>query len=109
MCDTIDEYIIQNLTTYKDVKMINIAKDDLSIPVNENEENVDLTKFEKLCEKIKTVLADKVDTVKVSTKIESQPAIIVNPMGISANMERILRAQTLSNKNSELLGSATKS
>jgi molecular chaperone HtpG len=100
MCDTIDEYIVQHLTTYKDVKMINIAKDDLSIPVDENEENVDLTKFEKLCEKIKTVLADKVDSVKVSTKIESQPAIIVNPMGMSANMERIMRAQTLSNKNS---------
>jgi len=100
MCDTIDEYIVQHLTTYKDVKMINIAKDDLSIPVDDNEENVDLTKFEKLCEKIKTVLGDKVDSVKVSTKIESQPAIIVNPMGMSANMERILRAQTLSNKNS---------
>ena len=100
MCDAIDEYIVQQLTTYKDIKMINIAKDDLSIPGNETEEKIDTSKFDNLCERIKKVLNDKIDTVKVCTKIDSQPAIITNPMGISANMERIMKAQTLSNKNS---------
>ena len=100
MCDAIDEYIVQQLTTYKDIKMINIAKDDLSIPDNEAEEKIDTSKFDNLCERIKKVLSDKIDTVKVCTKIDSQPAIITNPMGISANMERIMKAQTLSNKNS---------
>jgi hypothetical protein len=50
-------------------------------------------------EKIKTILGEKVDSVKISTKIESQPAIITNPMGMSANMERILKAQALASKN----------
>jgi len=99
MCDAIDEYIVQQLTTYKDIKMINIAKDDLSIPDNDAEEKIDTSKFDNLCERIKKVLSDKIDTVKVSTKIDSQPAIITNPMGISANMERIMKAQTLSNSN----------
>jgi molecular chaperone HtpG len=101
MCDAIDEYIINQLTKYGDVKMINISKDDLQIPQNDSEEQVDLTKLDTLCTQIKLALGDKVESVVVSKKIESQPAIISNPMGMSANMERIMRAQALSSKNSD--------
>jgi len=101
MGDPIDEYIIQHLSKYGDTKLINICKDDLEIPVD-LEENVNKLSEEetnKLCDKIKSILGDKVEQVKVSNKVESQPAIIVNPMGMSANMERIMKAQALSNKN----------
>ena len=101
MCDAIDEYIINQLSKYGDIKMINIAKDDLQIPKDESEEKVDLTKLDNLCVRVKQVLGDKVEKVVVSDKIESQPAIISNPMGMSANMERIIRAQALSSKNSD--------
>jgi molecular chaperone HtpG len=116
MVDSIDEYIIQHITKYKDVKLINISKDELEIPVDDNDNDIDnddnnseldndtknkldLEQSNKLCERLKTVLGDKVDQVKISTKIESQPAIITNPMGMSANMERILKAQALSSNN----------
>jgi len=99
MCDPIDEYIIQHLSKYNDIKLINVSKDDLSLPEDTETEKPDFSEYEKLCEKIKTILGEKVDSVKISTKIESQPAIITNPMGMSANMERIMRAQALANKN----------
>ena len=109
MADSIDEYIVQHLTKYHDTKLINVSKDELEIPIDETEtdcgEENKLNSEEtiKLCEKIKSILGDKVDQVKVSTKIESQPAIITNPMGMSANMERILKAQALSNSNTMMM------
>ena len=99
MADPIDEYIVQHLDKYQDIKLINVSKDDLQITEDSEEEKQDLTQFEQLCQKIKSVLGERIDQVKVSTKIESQPAIIVNPMGMSANMERILKAQALAGKN----------
>jgi molecular chaperone HtpG len=108
MADPIDEYIVQHMTKYHDLKLINISKDELEIPVDENEngeENkLNSEETTKLCERIKTILGEKVDSVKVSNKIESQPAIITNPMGMSANMERILKAQALSNSNTMMMG-----
>ena len=96
MTDPIDEYINQHFKTYKDVKLINVTKDNLDLP----EDKVDEKQYEELCKKLKTLLGDKVDSVKVSNKIVSQPAIITNPFGMSSNMERILKAQALSANNS---------
>ena len=107
MADPIDEYIVQHLTKYNDTKLINVSKDDLEIPdsTNDNNETIqDQAQMDKLCERIKSILADRVEQVKVSNKIESQPAIITNPMGMSANMERILKSQALSNSNPMMMG-----
>jgi len=107
MADPIDEYIVQHMTKYHDTKLINVSKDDLEIPKDENEtlDEQELTTelTSKLCEKIKELLGDRVEQVKVSNKIESHPAIITNPMGMSANMERILKAQALSNSNNYMM------
>jgi len=96
MVDPLDEYLIQHLTKYKDTKLINVSKDDLAIPEEKEDEN----KYEELCKQIKKVLDGKISEVSVSKKIESQPAIVTNPMGMSANMERIMKAQALAAKNS---------
>ena len=97
MTDAIDEYTLQSLQTYEDVKLINVAKDDLKL---ETEEKADEEKYKSLCEKIQQVLKERVEKVSISSKIESQPAIVTNPMGMSANMERIMKAQALANNNS---------
>lgn len=106
MADPIDEYIVQHLTKYHDIKLINISKDDLEIKSDEEdtqENATDSKQIARLCERIKLELGDKVEQVKVSSKIESHPAIISNPMGMSANMERILKAQALSNNNNMMM------
>jgi len=113
MADPIDEYIVQHLSKYHDTKLINISKDELEIPEDnvqdeDSRSKPDPEQTTKLCEKIKSILGDKVDQVKVSSKIESQPAIITNPMGMSANMERILKAQALSNSNTMMMSMFSK-
>ena len=108
MADPIDEYIVQHLNKYNDVKLINVSKDDLEIPIDESDSNneikPDQALMDKLCERMRGILGERVDQVKVSNKIESQPAIITNPMGMSANMERILKSQALSTKNPMMMG-----
>lgn len=97
MTDPIDEYIIQHITEYDGKKLINVTKDDLAL--GDLESKADLQQYNVLCEKLKKMLGDKVEKVIVSTKIESQPAIVTNPFGMSANMERIMKAQALGNNN----------
>jgi len=96
MTDAIDEYTLQNIQSFDDVKLINVTKDDLKL---KEDEKVDEEQYKPLCEKIQKVLKDRIEKVCVSTKIETQPAIITNPMGMSANMERIMKAQALANNN----------
>jgi len=96
MTDAIDEYTLQNIQMVDDAKLINVTKDDLKL---KEDEKVDEEQYKTLCEKIQKVLKDRVEKVCVSTKIETQPAIISNPVGMSANMERIMKAQALANNN----------
>jgi len=96
MTDAIDEYTLQNIQMVDDAKLINVTKDDLKL---KEDEKVDEEQYKTLCEKIQKVLKDRVEKVCVSTKIETQPAIITNPVGMSANMERIMKAQALANNN----------
>jgi len=105
MEEPIDEYVMQSVESYKDKKFINVVKDDLKlnefIVSDENKEQSESSKPEELhkdlCERIKKILGEEVDKVVVSNKLVSQPAIVTSAMGISANMERIMKAQAVGN------------
>lgn len=92
MIDPIDEYLMQNTKEYKTKAFINVSNDDLKL-----DDVIDTNQYEELCKKLKEVLGSKVDKVIVSKKLVSQPAIVSSATGISANMERILKAQALGN------------
>merc|ERR1719197_2118072 len=52
--------------------------------------------FDALCVFIKGVLADKVEKVVVSNRLDSSPCVLVtSKFGWSANMERIMKAQAM--------------
>ena len=95
MTDAIDEYLMQNTKEYKTKQFINVANDDLKLESTPDAETDKSN--EEICTKLKEVLGTKVDKVVISKKLVSQPAIVSSATGISANMERIMKAQTLGN------------
>merc|ERR1711896_113697 len=76
MCDPIDEYCVQQLKEYDGKKQ--------------------KAAYEGLCKLIKEVLADKIEKVIVSNRVQESPCVLVtSEYGWSANMERIMKAQAL--------------
>lgn len=101
--EPIDEYCIQNLGDFDGHKLQSLTKEGIKFG-DEDEDTVKkrikayrqqlkpLTKF------MKDKLAGKVSKVTVSQRVESTPSVIVtSQFGHSANMERIIRAQTFAN------------
>jgi molecular chaperone HtpG len=97
MTDTLDEYVMQHVTEFKDKKFINVIKDELKFDDEVKDDESTNDTYKLMCDKIKEVLSDKVDKVIISYKIESQPAIVSSVMGWSATMERIVKSQALAN------------
>jgi molecular chaperone HtpG len=108
--DTIDEYLSQRLTEYKDKKLVNITKDSdavledlqgLEDQEGANEEAAAAAQAKKesyapLCAKMKELLEGKVEDVRISLRLTETPAILVSSQyGWTANMERIMKAQAL--------------
>jgi len=96
--DAIDEYWTQSVSSYEGKKLINIAKENnLNLDLDEDEDPKALKEeFESLTTFLKNHLGSKVQKVTISTRLSTTPsAIIASNMGYSANLERILKAQTL--------------
>ncbi|KAE9451121.1 hypothetical protein C3L33_16978, partial [Rhododendron williamsianum] len=97
LVEPIDEVAIQNLQTYKEKKFVDISKEDLDLgdedEVKENETKQD---YNLLCDWVKQQLGDKVAKVQVSKRLSTSPCVLVSgKFGWSANMERLMKAQTL--------------
>ena len=112
MTEAIDEYCTQQLKEYDGKKLINITKENLELDDDEDskkrfEELVE--KCKSLCENIKEILGDEIEKVVVSNRINDSPCCLVtNEYGLSANMERIMKAQALSNTSQNHLMSSKK-
>lgn len=95
--DPIDEYWVQSVREYGDKKMIDVSKEGVHFDTkdikNKEEEFNELIKF------IKTELGEKIQSVKVSDRLNNAPCVlVVSEYGWSANMERIVKAQALRNE-----------
>lgn len=95
MTEAIDEYIIQHLDKYEDHKLVNITKENADIEGNKIDQDTKKS-YEGFCKKIKEVIGDQVTKVTVSNLPEDEPCCVTAAsFGWSANMERIMKAQTL--------------
>lgn len=97
LVEPIDEVAIQNLQTYKEKKFVDISKEDLDLgDEDEVKEKETKQEFILLCDWVKQQLGDKVAKVQVSKRLSSSPCVLVSgKFGWSANMERLMKAQTL--------------
>ena len=104
--DPIDEFCIQNLSEYEKKKLKNVAKGDLKL-WDEDDEDIAKKKEKKLKEEFanltawwKKILGDKVEKIVISNRLVDTPCIVVSSEhGYSASMERIQKAQAFGNQD----------
>ncbi|KAL2630130.1 hypothetical protein R1flu_014816 [Riccia fluitans] len=103
LVEPIDEVAMTNLASYKDKKFVDISKEDLELDSEDKEKEKEAEQeYRLLCDWMKQQLGDKVAKVKISNRLASSPCVLVSgKFGWSANMERIMKAQTLGD-NSQL-------
>ncbi|CAN6707986.1 unnamed protein product [Malus baccata var. baccata] len=102
LVDPIDEVAIQNLKSYKEKNFIDISKEDLDLgDRNEEKEKEIKQEYGQTCDWIKKRLGDKVASVQISNRLSSSPCVLVSgKFGWSANMERLMKAQTVGDTSS---------
>jgi len=103
LTDPIDEYAVQNLGDYDGHRLQSLTKEGLKFGDEDEDTLKKRTKayreaFKPLTKFMKELLAGKVAKVTVSQRVEKSPSVIVTSQyGHTANMERIMRAQTFAN------------
>ncbi|KAI3861375.1 hypothetical protein MKW98_000327 [Papaver atlanticum] len=100
--DPVDEYLMQYLMDYEDHKFQNVSKEGLKIGKDSKDKELkdsfkDLTKWWK-----DALVTENVDSVKLSNRLADSPCVVVtSKFGWSANMERIMQSQTLSDASKQ--------
>merc|ERR1712087_89107 len=102
MVDPIDEYVCNSLTEFDGIKLQSVTKDNLKLGDEDEAAFKELKEdFKPLTEWLKQIYDKNVEKVVVSNRIHESPCIIVTGQyGWTANMERIMKAQTLGRSNS---------
>ncbi|GJN15887.1 hypothetical protein PR202_gb02832 [Eleusine coracana subsp. coracana] len=101
LIEPIDEVAIQNLQTYKEKKFVDISKEDLELGDEDDDNKETKQEYTLLCDWVKQQLGDKVAKVQISKRLSSSPCVLVSgKFGWSANMERLMKAQTLGDTSS---------
>jgi len=93
LSDPVDEWVVMNLTEYDGVPLKSVARGD----VDETDDDPIAEEARKVAEPfvawLGEQLKDNVSSVRASKRLTESPAVLVDgEWGVSANLERILRA-----------------
>ena len=98
LSDRVDEWMTSHLTEYEGKKLQSVAKGDVSLDNlgDQEEEKAEREAAEKeaapLVERIKGVLAEQVDDVKVSHRLTSSPAcLVLGEQDMALHMQQLLK------------------
>eukprot|EP01024_Parvocaulis_polyphysoides_P014374 TRINITY_DN1589_c0_g1_i1.p2 TRINITY_DN1589_c0_g1~~TRINITY_DN1589_c0_g1_i1.p2 ORF type:complete len:331 (+),score=72.74 TRINITY_DN1589_c0_g1_i1:3-995(+) len=104
LTEPVDEVMILNLTKYKDMEFTDVSREELKLDEDEQEKDKLEEKekeYDDLLKFMKNSLGDQVEKVVVSQRLTDSPCILVtSKFGWSANMERIMKAQQMSDQKS---------
>jgi len=106
MTDPIDEYTMQNLSKFDSkYKLTNVGKENVKFNDTESEEDEEETskeqekKLKPFIKYVKSRFGDRISRVKVSNRLTTSPiALVAESWGYTATMERVVKAQALSDK-----------
>ena len=105
MTDAIDEYVVGHITDFSGKKLVNLAKDFKWEDTDEQMQKIEKgrkIKYEPLTKWFKDTLGGAVQKVMITRRKTTEPVIVSSPQhGTTANMERIMKGQTLGDKNQE--------
>jgi molecular chaperone HtpG len=98
LSDRVDEWLVNSLTEYKGKHLQSVTKGDLDLgdlaDKEEKEQKEKATEEHgKLLERLKTALGERVNEVRVSTRLVDSPAcLVVGEYDMSANLARVLES-----------------
>lgn len=98
LSDRVDEWLVNSLSDYKGKNLQSVTKGDLDLgdlaDKEEKEQKEKATEEHgKLLERLKASLGDRVNEVRVSTRLVDSPAcLVVGENDISANLARVLKS-----------------
>jgi len=101
--EPVDEYTMQHLGEFDGHKLQSLSKEGLKFGDEDEEVVKERTKiykenFRPLTKFLKELFSGKIGKISVSQRVDTSPAVIVTgAYGNTANMERIMRAQTFAN------------
>ena len=100
-CEPLDEIMFESLRDYKDIEIVDAAKESLKV---EDEDDEDAKKqkeemaasFKDTIEYLETLLTGKIQKVSVSSLLVDSPAALVQgAYGASPTMQRYMKAQSV--------------
>ncbi|KAF0690877.1 Aste57867_17786 [Aphanomyces stellatus] len=103
LVDPLDEYVMQHIPDFDGKKMQSITKEGLKF-ADEDEKTIERRRklyaeqYDGLLSGLKRVYGTKVSKIVISkTAVDSPAVMVTSQWGHSANMERIIKAQTFAN------------
>jgi len=100
MTDPLDEYLVQQMSEFEGKKLMSLSKEGLKLGEDKKKLERLENEYKTFTSWLKGVYGDKVEKVAISNRIAKSPAVLVTGQyGWSANMERIMKAQTFSDNS----------
>lgn len=110
--EPLDEIMLESLRNYKEKDIVDAAKENLQLPVDEEDKKKSeelQNQFKDVVDYLQTLLSDKVQKVKVSTELRESPAALVQgAYGMSPTMQRYMRAQAVAEGGEDMLSNMNK-
>ena len=101
LLEPVDEFALESLGKYKDHPFKSIEQADSKAleaftdldeaPAAKAMTGEEQEDFDKLVQKIKDVLGDRITDIRVSDRLSGSPAVLVSPDGMSSSMEKLFR------------------
>lgn len=101
LLEPVDEFALESLGKYKDHPFKSVEQADSKdleefpdldeTPAAKALSEEEKTSFDKLLERMRAILGDRITDIRVSDRLSGSPAVLVSPDGVSSSMEKLIR------------------